>query len=761
MGGKRRSRARQVAATPPPPVASSTSPNVPLDTQMANLEAKIRQAQAVADIHKDAFASRPKNTRNAYLPRQKEWRAWCEAQAFEQTTLYTVTSDKLAFFLREEVVGREKKKGGRRKKEVVREANSDDEEAPAPGVKQTVSWQTVDAYVAAMVNLWEDQKRAGVNSHAHPRGGAVEEIMGTMRRSVAAKKRIEYHDRGIGTYLDGYNSVEQLQAIALHLLRKNSPEGVRELAMHRLSFGGLLRGHHVREADYADFHTVVLEDMGYSRCIALILVLDHGKTNQSGRLEMAGMIRAKDFLTCPLFAFAAHLFYEFHLANRAYPPDNQSFPSFSQSPDWYDLKAFASPKDLMEPMKYETHRSAVAKTHKKTGIISKTKTHLDRGAASRMADLGGASQDSIRRAGRWDQSSLSNCYLTTLPRESMRALAQFSSTGGDFYLERDIKVPDQLLALVFPQADVWIERQKTGDRCTPNIAANGFLLLLRELRTVLIQDMVQLRKIHPTFFLFNHPLFSSPAFLQYEQHALRTISTKEDPADMRLRQAMPVLADQLKSGFNSVLQASREQASRAEATEKLVGLMGTMLSDIFSGVAPIRLNAEWPRSATGSTSAPTTSTSSASAPPPGSTSATPSAPPPPAAAPSNPLTDLLALTSISSTAASATSSFSMSRTISSVTDLWREYDQGIGGRPAVRDVYEIKGHKWSSNDSERKHYQRRMTIVEKVKQLALQHTVREVDVAERLDEFCRSSHPKVSLSKLQSLIKGGKVNLQF
>ena len=61
---------------------------------------------------------------------------------------------------------------------------------------------------------------------------------------------------------------------------------------------------------------------------------------------------------------------------------------------------FASPKNLLEPLKYEKHRAVVSKIHKATGIISKQVTHLERGTASRMADLGGASEDSIRRAGR-------------------------------------------------------------------------------------------------------------------------------------------------------------------------------------------------------------------------------------------------------------------------------------------------------------------------------------------------------------------------
>lgn len=110
---------------------------------------------------------------------------------------YTVSGEKLAYFLTEEVVGRAKKKGGRKR---VRDASDDEEmeDEAAPGIITTVSWQTVDAYIAAMVDLWETQKRSNVNSNPHPREGPVAEIMKTLRRQTASKKRTEYVDRGIG-----------------------------------------------------------------------------------------------------------------------------------------------------------------------------------------------------------------------------------------------------------------------------------------------------------------------------------------------------------------------------------------------------------------------------------------------------------------------------------------------------------------------------------------------------------------------------------
>ena len=91
------------------------------------------------------------------------------------------------------LVGRAKKKGGRRKKRIDSDSDNElmDVDEPAPGVVTTVAWQTVDAYIAAMVDLWETQKRALVTANSHPRKGPVAEIMTTLRRNVAAKKRAE------------------------------------------------------------------------------------------------------------------------------------------------------------------------------------------------------------------------------------------------------------------------------------------------------------------------------------------------------------------------------------------------------------------------------------------------------------------------------------------------------------------------------------------------------------------------------------------
>ncbi|KAK9893228.1 hypothetical protein P389DRAFT_148173 [Cystobasidium minutum MCA 4210] len=61
----------------------------------------------------------------------------------------------------------------------------------------------------------------------------------------------------------------------------------------------------------------------------------------------------------------------------------------------------------------------------------------------------------------------------------------------------------------------------------------------------------------------------------------------------------------------------------------------------------------------------------------------------------------------------------MSRRIASVTDAWLEYNKGLGGRPSIREMYENGGAKgWKANDTDRKFYDRRMVLVDFIKEQA-------------------------------------------
>ena len=69
--------------------------------------------------------------------------------------------------------------------------------------------------------------------------------------------------------------------------KRNNAEGLRDRCLNLMSHHTLARGDNARHVELADLHSVVLENEGFSRCLALVVVLLNGKTNQHGHLDMA------------------------------------------------------------------------------------------------------------------------------------------------------------------------------------------------------------------------------------------------------------------------------------------------------------------------------------------------------------------------------------------------------------------------------------------------------------------------------------------
>ena len=87
---------------------------------------------------------------------------------------------------------------------------------------------------------------------------------------------------------------------------------------------------------------------------------------------------------------------------------------------------------------------------------------------------------------------MTGCYLTTLPREFMRGVADFDPDyRGSYFLPRAcIDPPCLLLEKVWPAADGWhaahLQLPNASEKLEPNLAGGAFLELLLKLRTVFL-----------------------------------------------------------------------------------------------------------------------------------------------------------------------------------------------------------------------------------------------------------------------------------
>ncbi|CAD7067844.1 unnamed protein product [Tilletia caries] len=98
---------------------------------------------------------------------------------------------------------------------------------------------------------------------------------------------------------------------------------------------------------------------------------------------------------------------------------------------------------------------------------------------------------------------------------------------------------------------------------------------------------------------------------------------------------------------------------------------------------------------------------------------------------------------------------SQDRDLSSCAERWREYKDGLRGGPSVEAMDAQWGAAWRADGKDRKHYERRMRIINKVKQLAVEKKVAE-RVAVVLLEHDRNQLSNKSLAKLSEHIKDGR-----
>lgn len=405
-----------------------------------------------------------------------------------------------------------KNRKGKKRRHTVDEDNESDETIEV----KHVGLATVKMYIAAIVDLYNEQSLADPHSsRPHPRGKLVEALVCSLEYEQQKHRRENYIDRGIGTVADGYSTTAEMEKLVDFYFSKNTPEDLRNCVAFLLQHYGLLRGESLRTMEFPDLQGMLLENEGVTRCYALVMILKQGKTNQEGRLEFSACLRNKNVRICPQMMLSFYFFYRWHISG-------EPFPEFNQNRDWFDLKLTRSRQSPKQSISYDHHLNCIKEAFKAIGLQSKAKTHAMRGSGSRMAEMLGTSEAAIRRLGRWNNSALTNSYLTHIPREALRTMAGFTREAGQFYLVRATVIPSESLSRkVFPRVDSWLEKIKKGEVTEMSTAADGFLQLLVELRIVFLQDSVIMKKHHPNHSIWCDPLFQDEGYLQFERYVVR------------------------------------------------------------------------------------------------------------------------------------------------------------------------------------------------------------------------------------------------
>jgi hypothetical protein len=322
------------------------------------------------------------------------------------------------------------------------------------------------------------------------------------------------------------------------------------------------------------------------------------------------------------------------------------------------------------------------------------------------------------------------------------------SIRGNYYLPRaKISPPIPLIQAVWPWVDTWLdwfksyEEQAKGDQDEReedrnDMAAQGFLRFLDQLRTILLQDSVLLREQFP-----QHPIWDDPVFVRkdYQEFAVRikcSLSNTETPEEVRLQQSLPMIAQRLNTMRQEVGQAINEWGGK---TQRQFQEIGDHLDDIITGRVAFTVRA-------------------LDMAVPASMDPFQTPLPAPAISRDQDLPDPLSLPLPS--ALSTLDPFQpapvylLSRTIKTVPDLWREWTCGLGNDPSVQTLEETYGAAWRPLQSERVMFSRRKVIIDEIyarnhdRGISLTTAVEEVELVR--------TRGKLSLYGLYQLLRKGQ-----
>jgi len=115
-----------------------------------------------------------------------------------------------------------------------------------------------------------------MNSNPNPHGALVKEYIRSLSSQENIRRRSNYHDRGIGTFADGYLNLEELSMICNEFFNSGISVGIRDRAAFLLAHYAMIRGENIRSLEFADLLCVDLPNEGPSCCTALVLMMLQG-----------------------------------------------------------------------------------------------------------------------------------------------------------------------------------------------------------------------------------------------------------------------------------------------------------------------------------------------------------------------------------------------------------------------------------------------------------------------------------------------------
>ncbi|KAG2216055.1 hypothetical protein INT45_013619 [Circinella minor] len=387
--------------------------------------------------YREIQESRGYNTSTSYCAKQVEFLIFCD-QYYARHPLakrHQATSNKLLSFLYQKVINRQLRKPGTKHIEESNIDNNeglDEETIKTNAIQKKLSYSTCNAYVSAIVDLWNYQRLMCFNSTESPRTKVITKLLKVVQMREANNNWENNVDRATTSISNGYTTNLQVPKVGA--------EGAYPIMM---------------------------------------MIFNQAKTNKFNKTQTGACMHNKMVEICPFMALSFHFFWRWHC-------QKETFPNMENNGNWFQLKAFhgarpqsrssekkgkgkgperigadsmvvgnddseeLSDDEICEAGNQNPLETVISKgTHTRfmkialnsAGIfVTRKVTHVPRSSAAKMADLASVPESQIQRMGQWNTDMMTNSYLDSLPRQFMRVMAGFENDAS-YHLLRGIEEP--------------------------------------------------------------------------------------------------------------------------------------------------------------------------------------------------------------------------------------------------------------------------------------------------------------------------------
>ena len=281
-----------------------------------------------------------------------------------------------------------------------------------------------------------------------------------------------------------------------------------------------------------DLGVVSIRHQGPKPTPLLVAVMDQGKANKNGRVEVAAALRHKsDPFQCTHFALARMWHHRWVVQKGKTPsliPHDRG-PNQNPRRGWFDeyVNPGLTRQHVTIPSTKITYPTCLKEAKLALNGIPtpvrnvKCYTHIERKSSPGLAELEDIPVEQIRRAGRWRESgALLESYLTGIPYDFVRNVAGFDHKGSVYVLRADVVPSPAMVAQVFP----FVKKLKAQQARTE--AQRGwrwseedtqFVTLMDHLATVFIQDVAMVYEDCAGQPFLAHAPFNSFAFQEFRK----------------------------------------------------------------------------------------------------------------------------------------------------------------------------------------------------------------------------------------------------